>query len=67
MTLAIAIGVPLVFVLFLFGCQRRMIYIPRHYQPTYQAGLPPGTLEIEATTGQGQQVSFYVPPRDGSG
>jgi pimeloyl-ACP methyl ester carboxylesterase len=52
--------------LLLFGCQRRMIYMPRGYAPSYAVGLPRGTVELEAVTRAGRQISFYVPPGGGS-
>lgn len=63
MTIAAAV---LLALLLLFGCQRRMIYMPRGYETSYAIGLPRGTVELEAVTRAGRQVSFYVPPRGGS-
>lgn len=48
---------------FLFFYQRKMIYFPRRYEPSYKMGLPPNTVELGYHTPSGNQVSFYIPPR----
>lgn len=50
--------------LLLFIIQRRMIYFPRGYEPSYKQGLPSGAKEIEYHTSSGRQVCFYIPPRE---
>lgn len=63
MLIAVAIGAPLAFLLLLFGCQRRMIYLARAYEP---AELQHGVEEIVVQTGQGRQVAFLTAPRRGA-
>lgn len=52
------------FLLFIY--QRRMIYFPRGYEPSYKQGLPSGAREIEYRTSSGKQVCFYIPPQNKS-
>ena len=55
------------FAVFLFFYQRKMIYFPGKYEPSYKMGLPPNTVELGYRTPSGNQVSFYVPPRTDPG
>lgn len=51
----------LVMILLLVGCQRKLIYMPRVYESTYQHDLPAGTVELKFETSSGKQTAFYVP------
>lgn len=67
MTIAIVIGLPVVFVLLLFGCQRSMIYHPSRYGLSLDVLLQqePRLRTIEYPTSAGRQVSYYLAPRGG--
>lgn len=59
--LAIVLGVP---VIFLLGCQSRLIYHPSAYRSEYEemlAGV--GGERLKFTTSQGGQTAFYIPPK----
>ena len=50
-------------VIFLLGCQSKMIYLPRAYQEDDLANLRgAGGEELTFTTSQGVQTAFYIPP-----
>lgn len=68
MTLATIVGFVVFMVLLLFGCQRKLIYIPRPYEvPLKFLASSGGKVEIlNYETSQGRQVAFYLPPRRGS-
>jgi pimeloyl-ACP methyl ester carboxylesterase len=51
----------LLMILLLVGCQRKLIYMPCGYEPTYQRDLPAGTVELTFETSSGKQTAFYVP------
>ncbi|TDU66093.1 alpha/beta hydrolase family protein [Prosthecobacter fusiformis] len=53
-------------VLFLLGCQSRLIYYPRGYDENYRQTLTSHRgVAIPYTTGQGAQVAHYIPPKKG--
>lgn len=66
MTLTLVLCIPLLLLVLLFGCQRKMIYLPRQYDRAWMVDLPLGAVPVESTTSQGRQVAFYVPPRIGT-
>ena len=47
----------------LFVFQRKLIFMPRGYEPSFRHGLPPGTVQLDFTTDDGKQTAFYAPPR----
>lgn len=56
-------GLAIVFCASLFVFQRKLIYLPRAYMPSYKITLPPNTIELPySTPGSGAQVAFYIPP-----
>ncbi|MBN1901898.1 alpha/beta fold hydrolase [Candidatus Sumerlaeota bacterium] len=63
MLVIIILGLFLAVAIFLFFYQRRMIYFPRRYEPSYKLGLPPEAIEIEYRASSGRQVCFYIPPK----
>jgi pimeloyl-ACP methyl ester carboxylesterase len=63
LTLLLFVGFSATLSVFLFFYQRKMIYFPRRYEPSYKMGLPPNTVELGYHTPSGNQVSFYIPPR----
>ena len=63
LTLLLFVGFFATLAIFLFFYQRKMIYFPRRYEPSYKMGLPPNTVELGYHTLSGNQVSFYIPPR----
>ncbi len=64
MTLTAILGFLLLFAGFLFLFQRKMIYFPQRYEAAYVRGLPSETAEIQYQTSQGNQIAFYLPPRE---
>ncbi len=63
--LAIVILTP---VLFLLGCQSRLIYYPRSYgERDMVALLQAGGRQLDYRTAQGRQAAFYIPPGGGAG
>jgi pimeloyl-ACP methyl ester carboxylesterase len=54
-----------VVVLGLTACQGRMIYPGQRYAQEMWQRIPPGLEPLRYATDQGQQVSFYLPPRGG--
>lgn len=53
-------------VLFLLGCQSRLIYHPAGYRAEYETLLRRAKgVRIPFTTEQGAQTAFYIPPRTG--
>ena len=59
--LAIIVVTP---VLFLLGCQSRLIYFPRSYDDHDLADLKRmGGRQLDYRTAQGKQAAFYLPPR----
>ena len=50
----------------LLVAQHGMIYHPRHYGNVFELQLPKNAVELKYRTSQGAQLSFYLPPRDGS-
>ncbi len=63
--LAIIIVTP---VLFLLGCQSRLIYYPRSYSDDDLSTLRrAGGRQLDYITSQGKQAAFYIPPRDAAG
>ncbi len=63
LALLIFVGFFATLAIFLFFYQRKMIYFPGRYEPSYKAGLPPDTVELEYSTAAGRMKSFYIPPR----
>ena len=62
--LAIVVLTP---VLFLLGCQSRLIYFPRTYDEGDLADVKRmGGRQLDFHTKQGRQVAFYLPPRSQS-
>lgn len=57
MVLVIAVGV----VIFLVGCQRRLIYFPPAYVPADLSLLPRDGVQLTFATSSGRQTAFYVP------
>jgi uncharacterized protein len=59
----------LVPVVFLLGCQSRLIYFPAQYEAgDFKRLERHGGQRLEFSTPQGRQVAYYVPPREpGSG
>jgi pimeloyl-ACP methyl ester carboxylesterase len=55
----------LVVVVVLLVFQDDLIYLPRRYPADLSALLPPGAEVLEYRTGQGDQASFWCPPRAG--
>ncbi|HBF35160.1 TPA: hypothetical protein DDW35_11430 [Candidatus Sumerlaeota bacterium] len=51
----------LLMVLLLLGCQRKLIYMPHGYEPSFRKGLTPGAVELTFQTSSGKQTAFYVP------
>jgi pimeloyl-ACP methyl ester carboxylesterase len=49
----------------LAACQSRLIYPAPQYAPVMWERLPPSLAVLRYRTDQGEQVSFYQPPRDG--
>jgi len=50
-------------VLFLLGCQSRLIYYPRQYAEEDMAALrKAGGRQLDYRTNQGKQAAFYIPP-----
>ena len=47
----------------LFVFQRKLIFMPRGYEPSFRRGLPPGAVQLDFTTFDGKQAAFYAPPR----
>lgn len=66
MALTGVLGFLCVFTLLLFGCQRRMIYYPRRYEPNFRVMLPKTAVELQYETRAGQQIAFYLPPASGT-
>ena len=60
----IAVGALAGFPVLLFILQRRMVYFPRRYEPSYKIELPIGAVEIPYGTSAGEQVCFYIPPSE---
>lgn len=60
----VAIGLILVFVAALAGCQRRLIYFPQPYETNAVRVMAPGAVEIAYRTGAGAQKAFYLRPAD---
>lgn len=58
-----AFGFIFVYALFLFFYQRKMIYYPQPYEPTYHLGFLPRMMELSFSTSAGSQTAFYLPPR----
>jgi len=58
----IAVGAVASLPVLLYIFQRRMIYFPRRYEPSYKIELPVGAVEIPYRTSAGEQVCFYIPP-----
>ena len=55
-------------VLFLLGCQSRLIYHPAGYRAEHETMLRRvNGVRIPFTTAQGAQTAFYIPPRSGGG
>lgn len=52
-------------VLGMAACQGRIIYPGQRYAQEMWERLPPQLQPLRYTTGEGQQVSFYLPPRSG--
>lgn len=51
-------------VIFLLGCQSRLIYHPNPYRAEYETMLRGANgVRLQFTTTQGTQTAFYVPPR----
>lgn len=51
-------------VVYLLGCQARLIYHPNRYRAEYHTLLKTAKGErLEFKTGQGKQTAFYIPPR----
>jgi len=46
----------------LFLYQRRLMYYPRAYAPTWRAGIPADLREVVFETEDGRQTAFYLPP-----
>lgn len=62
----LALIITLTPVLFLLGCQSKLIYHPRPYDSHAARALAARQgHRLEFTTSQGSQVAFYVPPRAG--
>lgn len=62
--LAIIIVTPVVFLL---GCQSRLIYFPRPYDDSERDHLKKaGGRRMDFETPQGWQTAFYIPPRSGA-
>ncbi|MDB6003947.1 MAG: hypothetical protein JWR15_934 [Prosthecobacter sp.] len=58
---ALAILTP---VIFLLGCQSRLIYFPNPYRAEHETLLRDAKGErLRYTTSQGSQTAFYIPPR----
>lgn len=60
MILVIAVGA----VIFLFGCQRRLIYLPHAYVPADLGMLPRNAVQMSFATSAGRQTAFYMPATD---
>lgn len=58
-----ALGFIIIYALFLFFYQRKMIYYPQPYEPTYRMGFLPRMVELPFSTSAGAQTAFYLPPR----
>ncbi len=53
----------LIAAVFLFSVQRKMLFFPSGYEPTWKHGVPPETVELASTTSQGERlIAFYIPP-----
>ena len=50
----------------LVGCQSRLIYFPKPYRADLDTVLPKAMVQLAYTTGQGRQVAFWLPPRNGA-
>jgi len=51
-------------VIFLLGCQSKLIYHPNPYQAEYETMLREAKgVRVPFTTSQGPQTAFYIPPR----
>lgn len=62
--LGIALLAPVVFLL---GCQSRLIYYPRPYGEDHLArARKVGVISVEYATGEGRQVAHFVPPASGA-
>jgi pimeloyl-ACP methyl ester carboxylesterase len=63
MVCSIVLGFLIVLSALLFLLQRRIIYHPHAYEPSYKILLPPNAVELNYRISSGQQVSFYIPSR----
>lgn len=62
------LGFALLFTSALYIFQRKLIYFPSHYPPSYKIGLPENVIELPySTPTSGAQVAFYMPPADRTG
>ncbi len=51
-------------VIFLLGCQSKLIYYPNPYRAEYEMMLRDAKgVRVRFTTSQGAQTAFYIPPR----
>jgi pimeloyl-ACP methyl ester carboxylesterase len=50
----------------LLFAQHSLTYHPRQYGDGYAVELPKNAVELKYNSAQGAQLSFYLPPRDGS-
>lgn len=60
--IGIILGLGMVYVMFLFFYQRRLIYFPRDYEPSELMAVPQNSIELTFQTSSGHQTAFYIHP-----
>ena len=59
------VGFLIIWCVFLFLYQGRMIYFPRDYEKGYQEIMPAEMVELDYEMSAGEQRAFYLPPENG--